>query len=72
LIGLGLNRIGRIAEVANTRATWGNRTTRYHYTVEDFDGLRWISRMSPWCTLAALPLLQAIVTASQLVSVTVP
>jgi large subunit ribosomal protein L30 len=23
LIGLGLNRIGRVAEVPNTRATWG-------------------------------------------------
>ncbi len=23
LIGLGLNKIGRIAEVPNTRATWG-------------------------------------------------
>lgn len=31
-----------------------------------------ISRMSPWCTVATCPLSQAIVTPSQLVSVTMP
>jgi hypothetical protein len=33
---------------------------------------KWISRMSPWCMVASCPLSQAIVTASQLVAVTVP
>ena len=37
-----------------------------------FSGARWISRMSPWCTVATLPSSQAIVTASQLISVIMP
>ena len=44
------------------------RTPSKHdtYTIVGFAGARWISRMSPWCTVAVLPLSQAIVTASQL------
>ena len=42
------------------------------YTVAGFTGARWISRISPWCTLATGPLSQAIVAASQLISVILP
>jgi len=42
------------------------------YIVAGFAGARWISRISPWCTLATGPLSQAIVTASQLISVMLP
>lgn len=45
---------------------------RNTYTVAGFTGVRWISRMSPWCTVASSPLSQAIVTASQLISATLP
>jgi hypothetical protein len=42
------------------------------YTVRNVVGARSISRMSPWWTLPTCPLSQAIVTAAQLVSVTMP
>jgi hypothetical protein len=42
------------------------------YPVCGVVGVFRISRMSPWCTLATYPLFQAIVTASQLVSVMMP
>ena len=37
------------------------------YTVAGLTGARWISRISPWCTVATGPLSQAIVAASQLI-----
>jgi hypothetical protein len=48
------------------------KVPRCLYTVVSLAGARWISRMSPWCTVATWPLSQAIVTASQLVSVILP
>ena len=42
------------------------------YTVAGLTGARWISRISPWCTLATGPLSQAIVAASQLISAMLP